>query len=236
MTARDAILNRVRQALAARTAPTPESAASLEAIQDEIEHGREASARRAPDALRARFLVELAGLDAEATAAGSAGEAAESIAGDLRAAGAERIAVQSSPGLEGIGEALATAGLTVVRLNDKNPDERRGLLAEVDAVISAADHALAATGTLVFTPDTLPDRLAAGLTPWHIAVVPSSRLVRDLSALFEASPDVTRRSLLLVTGPSRTADIEKQIVLGAHGPKRLTVVVVGKGSEKGSEE
>jgi L-lactate dehydrogenase complex protein LldG len=111
-------------------------------------------------------------------------------------------------------------------LDERDPDERRALLAEVDAVVSAADHALAATGTLVFTPDTLADRLAAGLTPWHIAVVPSSRLVRDLSALFEASPDVTRRSLLLVTGPSRTADIEKQIVLGAHGPKRLTVVVL----------
>jgi L-lactate dehydrogenase complex protein LldG len=227
MTTRDELLNGVKRALAGRDAPAPKSAEPLESIRAEIERGREASGPQSPEALLERFRSELSGLSADVTTAGSADEAAESIARDLRAAGVERVALQPSPDLESIRETLAIDGLTVVPLDEGDGGERRALLAEVEAVVTAADHALATTGTLVFTPDTLPDRLAAGLTPWHIAVIRSSRLVRDLSALVQGNPTLARRSLLLVTGPSRTADIEKQIVLGAHGPKRLTVVVVG---------
>jgi len=230
MTTRDDLLNDVKRALAAGVGPAPVSATAgeLDAIRAEIERGREAAGPRAAEASLERFLTELGRLDADAITIGTEGAAAESIARALRAAGVERVAIQPHPELGAVSAALATDGRTVASLDGKSRQARRAVLAEVDVVVSAADFGLAATGTLVFTPDTLPDRLAAGLAPWHIAVVRSSRIVRDLAALLEASPSVASRSLLLVTGPSRTADIEKQIVLGAHGPRRLTVVVVGE--------
>ena len=67
------------------------------------------------------------------------------------------------------------------------------------------------------------------LPPAHIAVVPARRILTGLDELFRCCPmpaDETS-SMVLITGPSRTADIEQILVRGVHGPGKLTVVVVG---------
>ena len=71
-------------------------------------------------------------------------------------------------------------------------------------------------------------RAASLLPPTHVAIVDQRRLVPDLASGLR---QVWRRGLVescitLVTGPSRTADIEKKIVLGVHGPCALHVVMV----------
>lgn len=89
--------------------------------------------------------------------------------------------------------------------------------------------ATAETGSLVLLsgPDTYA---SAGLLPeTHIAVVPASRIVaghEDAFALIRAERGELPRAVNFVSGPSRTGDIEQTIVLGAHGPYRVHVIVV----------
>lgn len=88
--------------------------------------------------------------------------------------------------------------------------------------------ALAETGTLVLLsgPDT---HASTHLLPeTHVALLPASRIVRDMEdafALLRAEHASAPRSINMVSGPSRTGDIEQTIVLGAHGPYRVHIVI-----------
>ncbi|MFD1555612.1 lactate utilization protein C [Paraburkholderia silviterrae] len=89
--------------------------------------------------------------------------------------------------------------------------------------------ATAETGTLVLLSS--PQTWASGalLPETHIAVVPASRIVaghEDAFALMRAERGELPRAVNFVSGPSRTGDIEQTIVLGAHGPYRVHVIVV----------
>ncbi|SAL46882.1 LutC/YkgG family protein [Caballeronia telluris] len=89
--------------------------------------------------------------------------------------------------------------------------------------------ATAETGSLVLLAG--PDTPASGalLPQTHIAIVPASRIVaahEDAFALMRAERGELPRAVNFVSGPSRTGDIEQTIVLGAHGPYRVHVIVV----------
>ncbi len=95
--------------------------------------------------------------------------------------------------------------------------------------ITGAFAAVAETGTLMLLSG--PDTPAAThlLPETHIAIVPASRIVphyEDGFALMRAELGQPPRAMNLVSGPSRTADIEQTIVLGAHGPYRVHVLIV----------
>lgn len=89
--------------------------------------------------------------------------------------------------------------------------------------------AIAETGTLMQLsgPDTYA---SANLLPeTHIAIVPASRIVRsmeDAFALMRGERGELPRATNFISGPSRTADIEQTVVLGAHGPYRVHVIVM----------
>lgn len=96
--------------------------------------------------------------------------------------------------------------------------------------ISGAFVAIAETGTLMMLsgPDT-PASMHL-LPETHVAVVPAERIVahyEDGFALMRAERGRLPRATNLVSGPSRTGDIEQTIVLGAHGPFRVHLIVVG---------
>lgn len=89
--------------------------------------------------------------------------------------------------------------------------------------------AVAETGTLMLLsgPETFSS--AALLPETHIAVVPVSRIVgsiEDAFALAKAERGELPRATNFISGPSRTGDIEQTIVLGAHGPYRVHVILV----------
>jgi len=94
--------------------------------------------------------------------------------------------------------------------------------------ITGAFCAIAETGTLMMCsgPDTPP---AASLLPeTHIAVVLRSRIVtgmEDAWALLRAERGAMPRAVNFISGPSRTADIEQTVTLGAHGPYRVHVLL-----------
>ncbi|HTI17880.1 MAG TPA: lactate utilization protein C [Trinickia sp.] len=89
--------------------------------------------------------------------------------------------------------------------------------------------ATAETGSLVLLSGPGTDVSAALLPETHIAVVPASRIVaahEEAFALMRAERGELPRAVNFVSGPSRTADIEQTIVLGAHGPYRVHAIIV----------
>jgi L-lactate dehydrogenase complex protein LldG len=97
--------------------------------------------------------------------------------------------------------------------------------------ITGAACAIAETGTLVTLsgPETPPS--VSLLPETHIAVVPRSRIVRNMEDAWahirhQCQGDRLPRAVSFISGPSRTADIEQTVTLGAHGPYRVHIVVV----------
>jgi len=120
------------------------------------------------------------------------------------------------------------ASLPGVRSGITDREELRELCAVCDVGITSADYALADTGTLVLLSSPQEARMISLLPPAHIAVVPRGRILTGLDELFTLLPNPAESSssMVLITGPSRTADIEQILVRGVHGPGVLSVVVV----------
>lgn len=92
--------------------------------------------------------------------------------------------------------------------------------------VTGADYGLAETATLVTFANT-DERLASLLPPVHIAVIEESRILANLDELLEIVPlpASAASSMVLISGPSRTGDIEQILVRGVHGPGELHVLV-----------
>jgi L-lactate dehydrogenase complex protein LldG len=95
--------------------------------------------------------------------------------------------------------------------------------------LTLADFGLAETGTLVLESSSEDRRLATMLTETHVAVLPASKLKPEVGAieaelhhLMESPP----RYLAFITGASRTADIERVLTLGVHGPLELHLLLL----------
>jgi L-lactate dehydrogenase complex protein LldG len=122
-----------------------------------------------------------------------------------------------------LGKACAEAGLTLVAEN------LRESAAVLHTALTLADWGIADTGTLVFDSTSEDLRLATMLAETHVAVLPLSRLKPDAQALADdlerlmASPP---RYLAFITGASRTADIERVLTIGVHGPQELHVLLL----------
>jgi len=121
------------------------------------------------------------------------------------------------------------AGLPGVRSGITDYEELRALCATADIGITSADYVLADTGTLVMLSTQREARLISLLPPAHLAVVRRERILTGLDELMAILPDPAAEtsSMVLITGPSRTADIEQILVRGVHGPGQITVVIAG---------
>ncbi|MDO6442765.1 lactate utilization protein [Marinobacter sp. 2_MG-2023] len=102
------------------------------------------------------------------------------------------------------------------------------LFNEVDASITSTRGGIAETGSLIMWPTPDEPRLMSLVPPIHIAVLEASELY---STFHEAMQDQNwaagmPTNALLVSGPSKTADIEQTLAYGVHGPKELIVLVI----------
>jgi L-lactate dehydrogenase complex protein LldG len=99
--------------------------------------------------------------------------------------------------------------------------------------ITGADWALAETGSLVVTSQTEGSQLASLAPPVHVALYRRSQLVESLDDILDRLPIATDsgdaapgRSVVFVTGVSRTADIEQVLIRGVHGPRELHAILI----------
>ncbi|NJN99533.1 MAG: LUD domain-containing protein [Anaerolineales bacterium] len=134
-------------------------------------------------------------------------------------------------GLPWLGEALNSAGITLTRHHlGVEGEERIADLAALDGVrvgLTGAQGGLADTGTLALVSGPGRGRLASLLPPVHIALLPRQKLYPSLPAFLAANPTAATAgsNLVLITGPSRTADIELTLSMGVHGPKEIHVII-----------
>ncbi|NGY04259.1 LutC/YkgG family protein [Solimonas terrae] len=98
----------------------------------------------------------------------------------------------------------------------------------IDAGITTVRGGVVETGSLVLWPDVREPRTLSLVPPLHIAVLCASTLHPTLYRMMvrERWADGLPTNALLVTGPSKTADIQRLLVYGAHGPKQLVIVLV----------
>ena len=103
---------------------------------------------------------------------------------------------------------------------------KRELFDDVPASFTGTLAGIAATGTLVVHPTPAEPRLMSLVPPLHIALLNASQIYDNL---YQAQQDWHKpmpSNLLLISGPSKTADIEQVLAYGAHGPKDLIVLIV----------
>jgi L-lactate dehydrogenase complex protein LldG len=161
------------------------------------------------------------------------GEVANRIVGLARQIGAKRVALGQgvATDMDAVGEALERADFRIVRALPVADTERaamRSRVADAELGIAEADFAIASTGTLAVVSNANRPSSLTLLPPASLAIVQIDRVMPNLAAMLTAMgpAGVAANRLTLITGPSRTADIEKRIVLGVHGPKSLHVIVV----------
>lgn len=104
-------------------------------------------------------------------------------------------------------------------------------LAGCDASITLCEHLVARTGTIVLSSQQLSGRAASVYAPVHICIAYTHQLVFDISdslTQFKKELETLPSMISFATGPSRTADIEKTLVVGVHGPKEVYCFLVEK--------
>ncbi len=113
-----------------------------------------------------------------------------------------------------------------------DPNKVKSLDAQFDAVvgISGVFAAIAETGTLVLASDATRSRGTFLIPPVHIAIVQEFQVVPDMLDLWPLVGTKPPTALTLITGPSKTADIEGILVTGVHGPGAVHVILVAPDS------
>lgn len=102
----------------------------------------------------------------------------------------------------------------------------RELSANAKFGISQMEWALADTGSLAQNSSAIEQRLVSSLSTIHIALVPTDGILPDMPALLSRVHPKDCAYLAMITGPSRTADIERVLTIGVHGPERLVIVFI----------
>ncbi|MGD0016978.1 MAG: LUD domain-containing protein [Verrucomicrobiia bacterium] len=102
---------------------------------------------------------------------------------------------------------------------------------EADIGVTGCDCLVAQTGSIIVSMHASGERALSVLPPVHLVIARCDQIVPDLAAAFTLLRQRYNghwpSSLCLITGPSRTSDIEKTLVIGAHGPKQLAVYFAG---------
>jgi L-lactate dehydrogenase complex protein LldG len=100
--------------------------------------------------------------------------------------------------------------------------------------VTSADFGIAETGTLVIATSDELDRLVSGLPAIHVAVLPRHNLVSTIDEASERISQILMKnaaalSISLISASSRTSDVGGIIILGAHGPKELHILLLNEG-------
>ena len=140
----------------------------------------------------------------------------------------KRVVASNAPFLRACG----ITGLPQVQSGFNDRQALRDACAAADIGITSADYALAETGTFVMLSSAQEARMISLLPPVHIALIPRSRILANLDGLLGILPLPAEQtsSMVLITGPSRTADIEQILVRGVHGPGEVYAVIVDEAS------
>ena len=229
MTEREKIFGRIREALTV-IAPVP----------GHHGHTKSAAHKPAPPSSQARqwlppvadtfddqlacFRENAANLKADFYLANSPDELAKLLAGLRDRESWKKVASHTGVLTD---SAMQVLGLPVLKTDSAyNVTELEGC----DVGITECDALIAQTGSVLVTNRSAGGRALSVLPPHHVVLARREQLLRDLPAAFQFLKQKYGANypsmMSFITGPSRTGDIERILVLGAHGPKRLTIFCI----------
>jgi L-lactate dehydrogenase complex protein LldG len=111
---------------------------------------------------------------------------------------------------------------------DKEVEAFKEALFAIDAGITSTFGGIAETGAIILWPDQHEPRLMSLVPPIHIAVLEADKIYNSFCEVIQKEnwPQQMPTNALLISGPSKTADIELTLAFGVHGPKELVVVII----------
>lgn len=231
MTGRDEMLRRVREALGrgqgeSLASPSPGGFPTLGPVMPPI----------APEELLPNFEAELRNVAGSPHRVASSRELDQVLGAIVKSSSSVvlsrnpllfRLALDER--LRGLGMEVAVWPVTEQGTPTAAEDFRRACF-QAEVGITGVDFALAETGSLVLSSATEGSQLASLAPPVHVALYRRSQLVGSLDEVLEQSPlarlEDPGRSIVFVTGTSRTADIEQILIRGVHGPRELHAILV----------
>jgi L-lactate dehydrogenase complex protein LldG len=125
-------------------------------------------------------------------------------------------------------------GMTLLRYEEPVRSWLTEMFDSVDAALTGAQAGVADTGSVVLWPDANEPRLMSLVPPIHAVVLDATQMCADLSAVMQRFhwAQGMPTNAVLVSGPSKTADIQQTLAYGAHGPKELVVFLRGTWPEQ----
>lgn len=205
---RELILDRINKVTGSRIDALPDTAYINKEIFKET------------DDLLATFINELEAVSGQCIVTESVAQTIELLAALLKEKGLPYFFVRDTR----IAQQLSEAGIPV----QSNPE----FFNEMQAGITSCEYLIARTGSVLVSTALESGRQLHAFSPVHIILAHESQLLQfvedGLFRLHKKYPESLPSAITLITGPSRTADIEKTLVMGAHGPKELIIFVERK--------
>ncbi len=223
MNSRDKILSKIKEGLQTKSTLRNTDSSADERIESFLRNPASAD----KESLWIQFSEELRKIAGEYHRFSSLEEAYGFIRTLLSAENASAAASDLSEAAGGIAEKLIENGVAIVAPGELEGSERKKIIAGIHFSIVEAVCAVADIGSLVFTMDHSGTSYPHFLCGNTIALVKKENIAPNQFALMGMLDKEQMKNMFFVAGPSRTADIEKVLVLGAHGPGRLIVITIG---------
>ncbi|MGB4912605.1 MAG: lactate utilization protein [Candidatus Dechloromonas phosphoritropha] len=220
MSARDRILAKLKAGAPAENRPAPDVAGWFA--------GHRLVETRSEKAARFRRLIELAHAEVVAV---NAENWVKNLNEILHTKGLTELLV--APGTDHGQQAMS--GLSASGIACKGYDQaieawKDEMFHHTPASLTTARAAIAETGTLVLWPDADEPRLMSLVPPVHIVLLDAGKIYNTFYEAMQSEnwKDGLPTNALLISGPSKTADIQVTLAYGAHGPKELVVLLMGE--------
>ncbi len=218
-TARDRILIRLKRGV-------PENPAPLPSVPQDHEHFTSYLDVKDRDSLLGRFQHRFEALQGEFFLVDSPQEAGKALSNLVSGIEPNRILSQDDSLIEKVLKSSSLASEKVKSTDDLLAQDSLSFEA-YEIGVTTAFKLVARTGSIVMTCRQAAGRRLSVLPPLHIVIAKASQLIPSWEEGIESLRDESDFSYAsFITGPSRTADIEKILVLGAHGPKRLALILI----------
>lgn len=173
----------------------------------------------------AEFELRAKAASAEVFRVAKASDAQEIVANLVKFTNAKKVVNVESPlqTAAGIAAELKNLGVTVY----DDPFDIAEHAESADIGISSVEFGVAETGSVCMDGYSFESRLVSMLPPLHIVLMNSNYVVPGITEAFEIFSKTFHKGYVsFITGPSRTADIERVLTIGVHGPSRFVIIAV----------
>ena len=220
---RERILARLRQS--SDVTPRAENP-----VQESVEEAEQAWLKQQPPLgdLAERFVLEQEAVGGQVRRVAGWSALPDLVPPWLAELGVQSIVMGREPRLDALRDALSSDGRFTLRIYDRPLEDQRDVLFGSDCGITTSLGGLAETGSVILVPSGVEPRLLSLAPEVHLAVVERAALhprLADFIASGVYQSDVPT-NLVLVSGASRTADIELTLAMGVHGPKVFAVALL----------